>query len=333
MLCVIVNLYIFLGGLMMNNLIFSFNVVMPVFLIVALGYFLKKINLVNDNFVNTAIKFNFKVGLSTLIFKNIYKSNLSEEFNLKLVTFAFLCIVGSILILSIIVPIFIKDKKRASAMIHTIYRSNFVLLGLPLAINMFGESNTAPVALLLPIAIPTFNFFAVVILSVFDETHSKSNKDKMFETLISIIKNPLIIGSALGVIMQLLSLKLPLFLDKAVSDVASLGTPLALITLGAQFNFKSALKNLKYSLIATVGRLIIIPFTVVMLAVAFGFRGYELGALFILFSAPSAVSCYVMAKEMNSDYDLTGEVVLLTTLFSLFTIFTGVYLLKSFQLI
>jgi predicted permease len=306
---------------------------MPVFLIVAVGYFIKKIHLINDDFVNTAIKFNFRVGLSTLIFKNIYKSNLSEEFNVKLVAFAFLCIVGSVVLLCLIVPIFIKDKKRASAMIHTMYRSNFVLLGLPLAINMFGESNVAPVALLLPIAIPTFNFFAVIILSIFDESHSKNNKEKIVGTITSILKNPLIIGSLLGVIMQLMSLKLPIFVDKAVSDIASLGTPLALITLGAQFNFKNALGNLKYSLIATFGRLVLIPLTVILLAIAIGFRGYELGALFILFSAPSAVSCYVMAKEMNSDYELTGDVVLLTTLFSLFTIFLGVFLLKSLQLI
>jgi predicted permease len=306
---------------------------MPVFLIVAVGYFIKKMHLINDDFVNTAIKFNFRVGLSTLIFKNIYKSNLSEEFNVKLVAFAFFCIVGSVVLLCLIVPIFIKDKKRASAMIHTMYRSNFVLLGLPIAINMFGESNVAPVALLLPIAIPTYNFFAVVILSIFDESHSKNNKEKIVGTITSILKNPLIIGSLLGVIMQLLSLKLPIFVDKAVSDIASLGTPLALITLGAQFNFKNALGNLKYSLIATFGRLVLIPLTVTLLAITVGFRGYELGALFILFSAPSAVSCYVMAKEMNSDYELTGDVVLLTTLFSLFTIFLGVYLLKALQLI
>jgi malate permease and related proteins len=317
----------------MENLIFSFNVVIPVFLVVAVGYFIRRIEMVDDKFVNTAIKFNFKVGLSTLIFKNIYQSNLVEVFNLKLVFFTFLCIVGVVVILFLTVPLFVKDRRKASAMIHTMYRSNFVLLGLPIAINMFGQSNIAPVALLMPIAIPTYNILAVVILSLFDEKSPEGRQAKIKSTTIAIITNPLILGSMVGLTAQLFSLKLPLFLEKAIFDIASLGTPLALITLGAQFNFNSALKNLQYSIVATIGRLVVIPFIVVLLGFLVGFKGYELGALFILFSSPTAISSYVMAKEMNSDHDLTGDVVLLSTLFSIFTIFAGIYLLRSFTLI
>jgi predicted permease len=313
----------------MSAIIFSFNVVAPVFLVVLVGYFIKRIGLVNDNFVNTAIKFNFNVGLSALIFKNIYTSNLSEEFNLKLVSFAFLCIVGILLLLSLVVPMFIKNKRRASAMIHTMYRSNFVLLGIPLAINMFGESHITPATILLAISIPTYNFFAVILLSIFDESSVKNNNEKIKSTAIGIIKNPLILGSLAGILVQLSSIKLPGFIEKTVFDIASLGTPLALITLGAQFNFKKSLSNIKYSLIATIGKLVLVPFTAIVLAVLIGFTGYELGALFILFASPSAISCYVMAKEMNSDYELTGDTVLLTTLFSVFTLFIGISILRS----
>lgn len=316
----------------MENLIFSFNVVMPLFLIIGIGYFIKRIGLIDDKFVNSAIKLNFRVGLSALLFKNIYTTNLSKTFNLKLMLLAFFSILGSIIVLSIIVPIFIKSKKTASAMIHTIYRSNFVLLGIPLGINIFGEANIGPTALLLPIAIPTYNFLAVVLLSVFDENNKDGNK-KIKATLISILKNPLILASLIAVIMQFLKLRLPIFIEKAVFDISALGTPLALLTLGAQFDFRKAISNIKYSLIATFGRLVVIPFIVVMIAYYMGFRGYELGAIYILFSSPSAVSSYIMAKEMNSDYELTGDIVLLTTFFSMFTIFTGVYLLKMFSLI
>jgi malate permease and related proteins len=317
----------------MENLIFSFNVVMPVFLVVAVGYLIKKIGLVDDKFINTAIKFNFNVGLSTLIFKNIYTTNLNEVFNLKLILFTFFCIVGTALFLCLIIPVFIKNKQKASAMIHTIYRSNFILLGFPLAINMFGESNVAPVALLLPITIPTYNFLAVVILSIFDEDKALDKKTRIKSTVTAISKNPLIIGSFIGVFFSLFSLKLPAFMEKAVFDVASLGTPLTLITLGAQFNFKNALGNLKYSLLASFGRLVIVPLAVVTLAFLVGFRSYELGSIFILFSSPTAVSCYVMAKEMNSDYELTGEVIIISTLFSAVTIFAGIYLLRVFSLV
>ncbi len=317
----------------MDNLIFSFNVVMPVFLIIGLGYFVKSNNMIDDHFVNIAIKFNFKVGLSTLLFKNIYTAELGNAFSPKLLIFTFLSITGVVIILWLIVPLFIKDSKKASAMIHTIYRSNFVLLGIPLWINMFGESNISSISLMLPVAIPAFNLFAVIILAAFDETESVNKHTKIKSTIANIMKNPLIIASLLAIITKLFSIKLPLFLENAVLSVASLGTPLALITLGAQFNFENLLKNLEYSIAAVLGRLIVVPAFVVTLSIILGFRGYELGGIFILFSSPSAVSSYIMAKEMNSNYELTGEVVVLTTLCSMFTIILGIYILRTLSLI
>lgn len=315
----------------MDNLIFSCNVVIPVFIVIGIGYFVKSIGLVDDKFINDAIKFNFRVGLSTLIFKNIYTAKISSVFDPKLLVFVFLCIVGTVVVLWLTVPLFVKDKRKASALIHTIYRSNFLLLGVPLATNMFGESNIGPICLLLPVAIPTYNFFAVLILASFDENNSGRGRIK--STIVNIIKNPLIIGSAAAILLQLFSIKIPAFLENSISCVASIGTPLALITLGAQFNFKKAIGNLKYSVAATIGRLIIVPGIVITLSIILGFRGYELGGIFILFSSPSAISSYIMAKEMHSDSELTGDVVVLTTLLSMFTIFGGVYLLKTFSLI
>jgi len=317
----------------MENFIFSLNVVLPVFIVIGLGCLIKSFHIVDDHFVDVAIKFNFKVGLSTLLFNNIYTAEFKSVFDPKLLIFALLGISGTVLVLWLIVPVFIKDKKRASAMIHTIYRSNFVLLGIPLATNMFGKSNIACVSMLIPVAIPAYNLFAVVVLAAFDENNHEKNGQKIKSTVISILKNPLIIGSTLAIILKLFSIRLPEFLENSVSSIAALGTPMALITLGAQFNFKSSLENLKYSLIATFGRLIVVPSIVVSIAVILGFRSYELGGIFILFSAPAAISSYVMAKEMNSDYKLTGDIIMLTTMFSIFTIFGGVYLLKTFNLI
>jgi malate permease and related proteins len=317
----------------MAPLIFSFNVIMPIFLVVLFGYVIKHFRLIDDNFINTAVKFNFKVGLAALLFKNVYTTNIRQDFDLKLTGFSILCILGTVIVLCLIVPSFIKDKKRASAMIHTIYRSNFLILGIPLAVNMFGESNIAPVALLMPIVIPIYNFLAVFILLAFDENLAGNSGKKTITVMVSVIKNPLILSSIAAMSLQLFYIKIPVFIEKAIFDIASIATPLALITLGAQFNFKSAVGNIKYSAVASVGRLIINPLIVVLIAILVGFRGYELGAIFILFSSSSAVTCYLMAKEMNSDYELTGDVVLITSLFSVITIFIGLYLLRFAELI
>ena len=322
-----------LGGIILDNLIFSFNVIMPIFLVMAVGYFSKEIRLIDEKFINTAVKFNFRVGLSTLLFYQIYTAKVSKSFDTKLLLFAFFSIIVSVVVLCIIVPIFIKDKKRASAMIHTIYRSNFVLLGIPIGINMMGKSNIEYVALLLPVAIPTYNFLAVLILAAFDENGEVNIKEKIKFTIIGIIKNPLIIASVIAIVMRGYSLNLPMFIDKAVSEVSSMGTPLALITLGAQLEFRNVVKNLRYSLIATLGRLVVLPCIMIIIAILIGFRRNELASLFILFCAPSAVSSYIMAKEMNSDYRLTGDVVILSTFFSMFTIFMGIYILRFFHLI
>ena len=264
----------------MNELIFSFNVVIPILLVVLLGYVVKHFGLINDNFVNTAVKFNFKIGLTALLFKNIYITNIRQDFDLRLTGFSFLCVIVTAVILCFIIPFFIKDKKRASAMIHTIYRSNFLVLGIPLAINMFGESNIAPVALLIPIIIPTYNFLAVFILLAFDENLEGNIIKKIKTVLVNVIKNPLILASIAAIFLQLFYLKLPQFIEKAIFDVASIATPLALITLGAQFNFNRAIGNIKYSIIASVGRLIINPLIVMCLAIIIGFRGNDLGSIF-----------------------------------------------------
>lgn len=317
----------------MNALIFSFNVVIPILIIVLLGYVIKHVGLIDDNFVNSAIKFNFNIGLTVLLFKNIYTTNIRQNFDLRLTVFSLLCIIGTVVILCITVPFFIKDKKRASAMIHTMYRSNFLILGIPLALNMFGESNITHVALLMPIIIPTYNFLAVFILLAFDENLEENNGKKIKAVIINVIKNPLILSSIVAISLQLFSLRLPLFIERAIFDISSIATPLALITLGAQFNFKRTIGNIKYSIIASVVRLIINPLIVILLAIILGFRGYNLGAIFILFSSSSAVTCYLMAKEMKSDYELTGDVVLITSLFSIATIFIGLYLLRFTGLI
>ncbi len=316
----------------MENLLFSFNVVMPVFLVIGLGYFLKRIKLVDDHFVDVAVKMNFRVALPVLIFNNIYTSDFEELFDVKLMGFALAAIIGSLVLLCLVIPRFVKDRKRASAIIHGGFRSNFLLLGLPLAINMFGAGNVHTVTALIPVSIPAFNVMAVVLLSHFDDD-LQAGGSKFLSTVKGVATNPLVIASVIAMLMHLFSLSLPSFLEKSVTSVAIMATPLALLTLGAQLNFKNVRDNIKYTMVAVLCKLVIIPVVVVALAAAVGFRGYELGGMFILFSAPSAISCFVMSKEMHSDHALTADIILVSTFLSMFTIFLGIYTLKSFALI
>lgn len=308
----------------MENLIFSINVVLPIFLLMCIGTFLRKIKLIDRVFLEKANNFAFSVLLPVLLFNNIYKSKLSESVNLKLIVFAVGIVLFIVGILFIVVPKIEKDNKNRGIIIQGLHRSNFVLFGLPLSKNIFGAENLGPVTTLTAIIIPLYNFLAVIILDWYSNDKSDYKK-----TIVSILKNPLIIGSVTGIAFAALSIKLPSFLEKTVSDVAGMATPLALIVLGGDIEIKNIGKNIKHIALITVGKLLVIPVFVLAAAMMFGFRGVELGALFSMVAPSISVSSYTMALQYDCNSELAGQLVFVTTLFSPLTIFVFIFALKT----
>ena len=151
----------------------------------------------------------------------------------------------------------------------------------------------------------------------------------MSKTLLDIAKNPLIIGSVLGIIALTTGVQLPYMFEKAISNVASVATPLALIVLGGFFDFKKIKGNVKQLIIGISGRLVVIPLICVTIAILLGFRGSVLIAIFTTFAAPTAVTSFTMAKQMGGDGDLAAQIVALGTLFSILTVFLGIFTLKQ----
>ena len=313
----------------MDILIFSANCILPIILVMAVGYGLRRLNVVSDSFVSAANQFCFKVTLPVQLFCNIYQQELDLGGG-GLIAYAAVAIVAVAGILCLIIPRFEKSGPSAGSMIQGIFRSNFLLFGLPLAQNIFGDEGLLPTALLLPVAVPIFNVLAVVILTRFGQGGGKLDVKKM---LLGIAKNPLILASLLGIVFALLPFELPAFVDKGLSNIGTTATPMALMMLGAQFDFGKLKGNLKKALTCTAVRLVLVPIVVVGLAVLLGFRGPYLGAIFILFCAPTAVSSFVMAQNMGADGDLAGQLVVLTTLFSGLTLFLQTAVLKGFGFI
>lgn len=308
----------------MENLIFSINVVLPIFSLMILGAFLRKIKLMDKEFIKKANDFAFKVLLPILLFNNIYKSKISEIVNMKLIVFAILINVVIVGILFIIVPKFIKENRDRSIIIQGLYRTNFVLFGVPLSKNIFGASSLGAVTTLTAIIIPLFNFFAVFILDWFS-----CDKSDYKKTFVSLVKNPLIIGSCMGILFSLLNIKLPQFAEKTIADVAATATPIALIVLGGDIEIKSLGKNLNLISMVTFGKLMIVPAIVVISALVFGFRGVELGALFCMAAPPISVSSYTMSLQYQCNSELAGQLVFITTLISPITIFMFIFVLKT----
>ncbi|GHV34936.1 transporter [Bacteroidia bacterium] len=295
------------------------------------GYLGARFQLVSQSFLREANKFVFKFSLPLLLYKNVAASVHSGDFNGKLILTCLITIISMIALSCILVPLFVKRRGQQGSIIQAIYRSNFVIYGIPLAMSIYGESALTTIAMLMAVSIPFYNMSAVLILAYFSETRTGSIFK--WKTLVEVVTNPLLLGAVVGYIFGMLKITLPEWLDFPVRSVANIATPLALIVMGGQFEMKNMKKNLNKVLITSALRLIIVPAIALTVFIAMGFTGVELVALLCLFATPTAVTSYIMAENMGNDGELAGQVVVLTTLASCFTIFGFVFVMKTLGVI
>ncbi len=308
----------------MENLILSFTVVFPLFAQLVLGYFLRRIGLFDDHTLQKCNKLIFKVFLPCLLFLNINTSDISQVFNGKLIVCAALTVLVTFGALMVVVPIFEKDNKKRGVMVQGIYRSNFVLFGVPVTISLFVDGNIGTASIMMAVVVPLFNILSVVALETF--RGGKPNGKKMAK---GIVKNPLIMASALAVVFLLTGLKLPEILVKTATDISKVATPMSLLVLGGTFDFSKLRGNLLEMFVGIFGRLVLVPAIFLPIFAALGFRGMEMGAVLAMLASPTAVSSFPMAIEMDADGTLAGQIVVGTTMFCIFTIFFWIFFLKQ----
>ncbi|MGN0775894.1 MAG: AEC family transporter [Candidatus Ventricola sp.] len=311
----------------MDNLILSFNVVFPLFVSIALGYFLRCIHLLEGDTQKSLNKLCFKVFLPIYLFNSVYSTNISSAFNPKLIVFAVTGVLAIYCVLMVMVPRIEPENARRGVMIQAIFRSNFVLFGLPVTTSLCGEQNLGPTSLLIGIVVPMFNVLAVVCLEVF-----RGGRPDIRKILRGIATNPLIIASVLGISMNLLGISLPTSLQKSLTDLGRVATPLSLVVLGAGFRFERIQGYIRQLVICISGKLVVCPLLMVTLGVLLGFRGETLVPILALFGSPIAVSSYTMAEQMEGDGTLAASLVVLTTALSILTMFLFIFGLKQLGL-
>lgn len=308
----------------MDNLILSFNVVIPLFINIMLGYFIKKIKLIDAHTLKVMNNVTFKTFLPLLLFYNVYKTDLNGTINTKLMVFAPIAILIACILATIVVVIIEKENKRRGVLIQSIFRSNFVLFGLPVVISLFGEESAGITSMLIAVIVPMFNFLAVIVLEIF-----RGGKINIKKIVQGIITNPLILSSMAGLILLFLNIKLPYFLERSISDISKIATPLALIILGGSFEFNEISNNIKQIIIGVFGKLVAVPLILVPIAIKLGFRNIELATLMIMLTAPTAVSSFTMAEQMDADGELAGQLVVFTSAISVLTIFIWIFVIKQ----
>lgn len=308
----------------MENLILSFNVVLPLFLMIVVGYVLKVLRVYDEHTISGMNKLVFKFFLPLLLFINVYQTDVAGVFDPKLMVFAIVGVLGAFLSAWLIIVLVEKDNRKRGVLIQGIFRSNFVIFGIPVTTSLFGSEATGAAALLVAVIVPMFNMLSVVILEIY-----RGSRIDVPKILKGIITNPLIIGSVTGLLFLLFGVKIPVILEKTISDLSKVTTPLALVILGASFTFGSVRGNAKQILIGVLGKLVIVPAICLSLAILIGIRGVGLAILMSLFGSPTAVSSFSMAKQMDGDEDLASHLVVLGSMLSVVTMFFWIFIFKQ----
>ncbi len=332
---------------MWGTFLYAANAILPLILLIALGYLLKQRGMFDSIFFKNANKLVFKVCLPTLLFYNIYNISNLESMRMDVVIYAVIFVVLLFFAGMLTAKQFIHDSKQKGVILQCVFRSNYAIIGIPMAEALGGAEAAATASLVSAFSIPLYNIFAVISLSIYMQEAEKTDWKAVFK---KIVHNPLIIGVLLGMIAVAVRAMLPVnedglpiftiknqlpFIYSAIQNLSRIASPLALIVLGGQFTFQ-AVRGIKNQIIlGTVWRLVLAPLLGLVPAVllskytnilSFGMMEYP--ALIALFATPVAVASAIMAAEMENDEVLAGQLVVWSSLFSSVTMFITIVLIK-----
>lgn len=315
------------GLIHMEQLQFSLNATVPIFLVMVIGYVLRRLHVVDEPFIKTLNSFNYKVTLPVLLFRDIAESDFYSVWDTKYVCFCFLTTLACICVIWILAGLLYKNRVQLGEFIQASYRSSAAVLGVAFIQNIYGTSGMAP--LMIIGTVPLYNVAAVLVLSFTGPAAHGFSLKTLKKSLLDIARNPIILGILLGMAASLCRIPFPAIVTKTVGNISVLATPLALIGLGAGFEGRKALKQLRPTAVATLLKLVVLPAIFLPLAIRLGFREEMLVALLVMLGAPTTVSCYIMAKNMGHEGVLTSSVVVSTTFLSSVTLTFFLFVLRS----
>ena len=314
----------------MENLIFSLNATIPIFLMMLLGMLFRKLGWMDEVFAVKMNKFVFLVPLPVLLFEQLATVDFSEVWDIKFILFCFVVTAISITI-STLISLLWKDRSIKGEFIQATYRSSAALLGIAFIQNIYGTVGMAP--LMIIGSVPLYNIMAVVVLSVFKPGNNSFDKALVKKTLKGIVTNPIIIGIVAGFVWSALKLPMPSILHKTVSSIGATATPMGLMSMGATFEMKKATSKMKPTLVAVFMKLVGFCAIFLPMAALLGFRNEEMIAILVMLGSATTVSCFVMARNMGHEGTLSSGVIMMTTLLSAFTLTMWLDVLRSFGLV
>lgn len=315
----------------MENIMMALNAVFPLIFMMSIGILVKKMKMVDDKSIDHMNNLVFKVFMSTLLFLNVYNMRgreiLTAE-NLKLLAYTIIVVIMAIFVFLGAFHKIIPDRKRRAVSVQGIYRSNLILFGMPLTMSIYGGDDLSAISILVAVVVPIFNAVAVILLN-----WASGIKTSVKKILIKVVSNPLVIGSFLGIVFWGFDIEIPNLILKPMISVSQVATPLAFVVLGASLKLNSMNKDRQALILVTVCRLIVFPAAAIFGAYVLGFRNQALVALLGVVASPTAVSSFTMAKAVETAPELAAEIIAVTSVSSIVTIFGWIVFLGNMNLI
>lgn len=312
-------------NLYLQTLVFTGNIVAPIFFILFLGYFLLRIRVFNDNFINISSKLVFTVTLPALVFLAIARMDFHAMFNPQLLGYVLISTLVSYALIWWGGSIWIRDPRDLASFIQGAYRSNYGIIGLAVSFNLFGQPGLAQASLVLALIIPLYNILAVICLTV---PLNRSEGLQPVKMGLAMLRNPLILSVLFALPFSYYNIELPAMVSRTGEYFSDLTLPLALLVIGGSLDTRSLRETSGSASWATLIKLILMPALFTPIAWLLGFRGQELVILLVLFACPSAAASFIMAKAMGANAKLAANVILTTTLGSVVTLSTAIYIVR-----
>lgn len=309
---------------MLQNFIICVNAVIPSAIYLVIGIILKVTGVLKDEEVRKFTHVVFVTLYPFIMFDNLYGKNIAENMDLRLGLYAFIFTAVQFMVSWLFVCRIEKSNYERGAMIQALYRSNYVLMGFPIAVNLFGKGNITAVAIIMLIVVPFYNISAVILFENF-----RGGKVDPGMMLRRILTNPIIDGGIAAFIVMMLGINLPGPVENTITTLSDATAPIAMILLGAALNINGFSSDRWRIIICTVGKLVVFPIFGITGAVLLGIRDVQLIAVTLMTAAPDALASYAMASSMGGNGKLAGELVVVTTIASCFTIPVFLFILKT----
>lgn len=310
-------------------LLFSLQITLPIALIVVLGVWFKRIGWLDEAFNQGASKLVFNVALPSLLFVSIVDSEASAEIGLRIILFAAVFTLGSFFVLSLLSHWVTAIREERGVFVQGAFRGNMGIVGLAFCFSAFGTEGATLASVYLAFMTLLYNVLAVVTLHRWQD--KQPGQSIILSTLKGLTKNPLIIAIAIAGTWRFSTIPVPVFLTDAAQYLAQMTLPLALLSIGASLSWVGFVSAGKVTAWASALKLIVLPYIAAGIAYWIGFRGVELGVMYLMMATPTAAASYMMVRAMGGNASLAASIIAVTTVLSLFTTSIGLVAMKAWQ--